>query len=58
MKTKSVPALAVIPATEDAIRAYAYHLYEQSDRAPGHEVEHWLEASAFLNGTQAPKRPV
>ena len=30
------------------MREYAYHLYEQSGRLPGHDVEHWLEAQACL----------
>lgn len=33
---------------EEDIRAYAYHLYEQSGRQPGHELEHWLEATACI----------
>lgn len=32
----------------DDIRAYAYHLYEQSGRQPGHELDHWLEAKACI----------
>lgn len=35
-------------ANEDVIRAYAYHLYEQSNCAEGHDLENWLEASACL----------
>jgi hypothetical protein len=34
--------------TEDEIRDYAYHLYEQGGRIPGHDVENWLEARACL----------
>jgi hypothetical protein len=33
---------------EDAIREYAYHLYQQGNYAPGHDVENWLEATACL----------
>jgi len=34
--------------SEDEVRDYAYHLYEQGNRAPGHDVENWLEALACL----------
>lgn len=50
MKTNSRqnrPPPRVAP-TEDEIRDYAYHLYEQSGRIPGHDVENWLEARACL----------
>ena len=33
---------------EDAIRDYAFHLYQQGNGAPGHDVEDWLEATACL----------
>jgi hypothetical protein len=33
---------------EDAIREYAYHLYQQGNYAPGHDVANWLEATACL----------
>ncbi|MEO6002662.1 MAG: DUF2934 domain-containing protein [Opitutus sp.] len=33
---------------EDEIRDYAYHLYEQSGCASGHDEENWLEAKACL----------
>ncbi|MFY9925878.1 MAG: DUF2934 domain-containing protein [Opitutaceae bacterium] len=35
------------PAEND-IRVYAYHLYLQGNRAPGHDTEDWLEAKACL----------
>lgn len=44
-KTNAAPPL---PPSEDDIRDYAYHLYEQSGRVPGHDLEHWLEAKACL----------
>ncbi|MEO6006374.1 MAG: DUF2934 domain-containing protein [Opitutus sp.] len=48
MKSKlSEPAIAVAP-TEDEIRDYAQHLYEQSGCQQGHDVENWLEAKACL----------
>ena len=34
--------------SEDDIRDYAYHLYRQSDCAPGHDLANWLEATACL----------
>ena len=33
---------------EDDIRVYAYHLYLQGNRAPGHDTEDWQEAKACL----------
>ena len=33
---------------EDDIRSYAEHLYDQSGREPGHDLENWLEAEACL----------
>lgn len=47
MKT-SLTAPAPAEPAEDAIRDYAYHLYEQDGRQPGHELDHWLEAAACL----------
>ena len=49
MKKKSVPS--TVPArtiTEDEIRDYAYHLYQQSGCIPGHDVDNWIEARACL----------
>lgn len=34
--------------TDDVIRDYAYHLYEQGSCVPGHDVDNWLEAAACL----------
>ncbi len=51
MKHKPVrpTVTAVIPdPREDDIRDYAYHLYEQSNCAPGHDLGNWLEATACL----------
>ena len=36
------------PPTEDEIRDYAYHLYQQSGCIPGRDVDNWLEAKACL----------
>lgn len=39
----------VLPGpSEDDIRSYAFHLYEQGGCIPGHDLENWLEASACL----------
>ena len=49
--TISPPALPAAPTQEpgeDAVRAYAYHLYQQGGGAPGHDLENWLEATACL----------
>ena len=37
--------------TDDEIRDYAYHLYQQSGCIPGHDVENWLEAQACLEAS-------
>lgn len=34
--------------SEDVVRDYAYHLYQQGSCAPGHDVADWLEATACL----------
>ena len=43
---------ASVPAphapTEDEIRDYAAHLFQQSGCAPGRDVDNWLEAKACL----------
>lgn len=33
---------------EELIRDYAAHLWEQSGRVPGHDLDNWLEAKACL----------
>jgi hypothetical protein len=39
----------IIPTpSEDDIRSYAYHLYEQSGCCPHHDLENWFEATACL----------
>lgn len=48
MKTKIITAPAVPSFTDDDIRAYAEHLYEQSGRIPGRDLDNWLEAKACL----------
>lgn len=34
--------------TEEDIRDYAFHLYEQSGCIPGRDLDNWLEAKACL----------
>ena len=36
------------PFTEEDIRSYAEHLFEQGGRIPGRDVDNWLEAKACL----------
>ena len=47
MKTKS--PTTVSPAfTEEDIRSYAEHLWDQGGRVPGRDLDNWLEAKACL----------
>lgn len=48
MKKKKVPSKPLIEPTEDDVRDYAYHLYEQSGCLPGHDLDNWLEAKVCL----------
>ena len=34
--------------SEELVRDYAQHLYEQSGRIPGRDLDNWLEAKACL----------
>ena len=48
---QNLSALAAAPVQEpleDAIREYAYHLYQQGGGVPGHDLDDWLEATACL----------
>ena len=47
-KTTALSAAPVQEPGEDAVREYAYHLYQQGSGAPGHDVDDWLEATACL----------
>lgn len=52
-KSKATPPLQATPPpvrepTDDEIRDYAFHLYQQSGCLPGHDLENWLEAKACL----------
>ena len=48
MKNKSMRPLVLAHPSEDDIRSYAYHLYQQSNCAPGQDLANWLEATAYL----------
>jgi hypothetical protein len=48
MKNKSNGPLTRSHPSEDDIRDYAYHLYEQGNYAPGHDLDNWFEATACL----------
>jgi len=49
MKKKHPASAPLRPeATEAEIRDYAQHLFEQSGRIPGRDLDHWLEAKACL----------
>jgi hypothetical protein len=41
--------------TEEEIRDYAYHLYQQSGCTPGHDLDNWLEAKACLEASISPQ---
>lgn len=53
---------ALVPAepSEANIRERAYILYEEGDRLDGHDIEHWVEATAQLKakalGSWSPTR--
>jgi hypothetical protein len=48
MKNKALRPLVLNKPSESDIREYAFHLYAQSNRRPGHDLENWLEAKACL----------
>jgi hypothetical protein len=48
MRKPSALTQSTIEPTEDDIRAYAYHLYQQSGCVPGHDLDNWLEARACI----------
>jgi hypothetical protein len=48
MKNKSSRLLNRPKPSENDIRDYAYHLYQQSNCVPGHDLDNWLEATACL----------
>ena len=55
MSTKSAHTSATLaPLSEEEIRDYAYHLYDQSGYVAGRDLDNWLEAKACLS-TGIPK---
>jgi hypothetical protein len=48
MKKKSIRPLVLPKPSEDDIRDYAFHLYQQSNCIPGQDLDNWLEATACL----------
>ena len=46
--TKSAPTSTVSEPSEASIRECAYGLYEKANRCDGHDVDHWVEATAVL----------
>jgi len=48
MKKTSLPIFSVVDPLDEDIRAYAYHLYEQSGCMGGRDLDNWLEAKACI----------
>ena len=48
MTTKRNAKPVSFEPTEDDVREYAYHLYLQSGRVAGRDLENWIEAKACL----------
>lgn len=45
----TLPSHTAAPTlAEDTVRDYAYHLYVQSGRIPGRDLDNWLEAEACI----------
>jgi hypothetical protein len=49
MKTKPARSPSLPKPSEEDIRDFAYHLYQQGGGVPGHALDDWLEATACLN---------
>lgn len=56
MKTIAPTPRPTRVVTDDEIRDYAYHLYQQSGCLPGHDLDNWLEAKACLEAHIPPAR--
>jgi ferritin-like protein len=48
MRKKPVHVRVRHEPSEEVIRDYAQHLYEQSGRIPGRDLDNWYEAKACL----------
>lgn len=45
---------AEIPGpSEEDVRDYAFHLYQQRGRVPGRDLDDWLEAAACLKANRS-----
>ena len=53
---KNQPSAVTAPAqpSQDDIRSYAFHLYQQSNCSEGHDLDNWLEATACLKANVLP----
>ncbi len=49
MNTRTSASTTPWSLDEGDIRQYAYELYEESGRIPGHDLDHWLTAESRLN---------
>ena len=58
MKHNPVRTLTLSAPSEEDIRTYAYHLYQQGNSLPGHDLENWLEATACLKANIPSHRSV
>lgn len=59
MNEKSNSGKVCQPPSEAEIREHAYHVYEQSGRVPGRDLENWLKAEADLKAKwQEAPRPI
>jgi len=56
VKKPTKKPLAKEQKIQEAIAKKAYELYEQSGRAEGRDVEHWLEAEDLLKLKPKPRR--
>ncbi len=54
MKNQPITVIDLPMPSEDDIRAYAYHLYQQSNCAEGRDLDNWLEATACLKANVPP----
>ena len=48
MKNKTHRTLVLSKPSHDDIRAYAFHVYEQSNCAPDRDLDNWFEATACI----------
>jgi len=49
MKSNPAPLPSATAPSDQLIREYAFHLYEQSGYAPGRDNDNWQDATACLN---------